>query len=54
MRQLVAVWDGREGFEFEGRWWSCDELKRMAEARMAQIDALPRELRDELNEHGRI
>lgn len=53
-RHERPVWDGREGIEFQGRWYSCEELHRIAKWRMDHIDQLPRDLRDRLNEHGRV
>jgi hypothetical protein len=44
----------REGILFEGRWWTPDELHAKCAARMAQVDRLPRELRDRLNSDGRL
>ena len=46
--------DFREGFEFEGRWWTPDEVHRMCAARMEMVDQLPVELRAKLNRDGRL
>jgi hypothetical protein len=45
--------DFREGFPFEGRWITPDEAHATCKARMDQIDRLPREVRDRINEKGR-
>ena len=46
--------DFREGFEFEGRWWTPDDVHRMCAARMEMVDQLPVELRAKLNRDGRL
>ena len=53
-RLLTDRRDFREGFEFEGRWWTPDEVHRMCAARMEMVDQLPVELRAKLNREGRL
>ena len=53
-RLLTDRRDFREGFEFEGRWWTPDEVHRMCAARMEMVDQLPVELRAKLNRDGRL
>jgi hypothetical protein len=53
-RPPPAPRDGREGFFFNGRWYSCDEIHQIAALRMDAFDRLPREVRDKLNRDGKL
>ena len=44
--------DFREGFEFNGRWWTLDEVKATCEKRMKAFDQLSKNVRDRINERG--
>lgn len=46
--------DRREGFEFQGRWITPDEAHRQCAAMMARFDALPKETRLYVYEHGEM
>jgi len=45
--------DFREGFYFNGEWWTCEQVHAVSKARMAAFDKLPKEHRDRINKEGR-
>jgi hypothetical protein len=52
-RHRAVKFNGREGFEFDGKWWSPDEIHAVCKARMDNLDKAPREIRDRVNSEGR-
>lgn len=46
--------DFREGFLFDGRWWTPDEVHETCRLRMEAVDRLPAADRAKLNRDGRL
>ena len=53
-KPLSPLQPHREGFEFEGRWITPEEAHRTCKDMMDRVDALPKEKRDYLHEHGTL
>lgn len=46
--------DRREGFWFEGRWITPEMAHAACKELMERVDALPKEKREYLHQHGRL